>query len=68
MTSPGMIVAPGLARRVVTLIQRVSGMPNYAAYLEHLRQHHPGCPVPSEREFFNDYLKRRYGGGFSRCC
>ena len=60
--------ANGLIRRAMTLVKRVSGMPNYDTYLEHLRVHHPECPVPSEREYFDDYLKGRYGGGFSRCC
>jgi uncharacterized short protein YbdD (DUF466 family) len=27
-------------------------MPNYEAYLEHLRSCHPECPVPSEREYY----------------
>jgi uncharacterized short protein YbdD (DUF466 family) len=43
-------------------------MPDYAAYLEHLRQQHPGCPVPTEREYFAQYTESRYGNGASRCC
>jgi uncharacterized short protein YbdD (DUF466 family) len=53
---------------VIAAMKRVVGMPNYEAYVEHLRTHHPECPVPSERQYFDDYLKGRYGGGFSRCC
>lgn len=49
-------------------LRRISGMPDYPAYLEHLRTHHPGCPLPTEREYFEDYLKGRYGAGFGRCC
>ena len=60
--------ANGLIRRAMTLVKRVSGMPDYDAYLEHLRVHHPESPVPSERAYFDEYLKGRYGGGFSRCC
>jgi uncharacterized short protein YbdD (DUF466 family) len=43
-------------------------MPDYAAHLEHLRRCHPDRPAPSEREFFEQYLQRRYGDGPTRCC
>jgi uncharacterized short protein YbdD (DUF466 family) len=54
--------------RLATLVRRVTGMPDYAAYAAHLRRCHPDRPVPSEREFFNEYLRTRYGDGASRCC
>jgi uncharacterized short protein YbdD (DUF466 family) len=53
---------------LLAAIKRIVGMPNYEAYLEHLRTHHPECQLPNEREYFDDYLKGRYGSGFSRCC
>jgi len=56
------------AERFIAALKRVTGMPNYEAYLEHLRMHHPDSPVPSEREYFDEYLKGKYGGGFGRCC
>jgi len=43
-------------------------MPDYAAYVEHLRTAHPDAPVPSEREYFDEYLKGRYESGPTRCC
>ena len=43
-------------------------MPDYHAYLCHLREAHPACPVPSPREFFTMYLEQRYGNGPTRCC
>ncbi len=49
-------------------LRRVLGMPDYQAYLEHLRTHHPGCPVPSEKEFFQEFVRARYAGGPTRCC
>ena len=49
-------------------IRRVAGMPDYAAHLEHLRRCHPDRPVPTEREFFDAYLRTRYGDGPTRCC
>ena len=58
----------GTVQRCLTTFRRVVGMPDYAAYLEHLAQRHPDWPVPSEREFFQLYVESRYGGGASRCC
>ncbi len=43
-------------------------MPNYEAYVEHLGACHPECPVPSEREYYELYLKVRYERGGMRCC
>jgi uncharacterized short protein YbdD (DUF466 family) len=53
---------------VLRVIRRVAGMPDYAVYLEHLRDHHPGEPVPTEREFYESYLRNRYGDTPTRCC
>ena len=43
-------------------------MPDYASHVEHLRRFHPGDPIPSEREFFESYVRTRYGEGPTRCC
>jgi uncharacterized short protein YbdD (DUF466 family) len=48
--------------------RRVAGMPDYAAYLDHLRRCHPGQPLPSEKEYFELYTRSRYGDGPTRCC
>lgn len=58
----------GTLRRFLADLRRIAGMPNYAEYVEHLRQAHPKEPVPSEREFFDRYLEARYGNGPTRCC
>jgi uncharacterized short protein YbdD (DUF466 family) len=57
-----------LLTRARTAVKRIAGMPNYEAYLEHLRSCHPECPLPSEREYYELYLKQRYAGGGMRCC
>ena len=49
-------------------LKRVFGMPDYSAYLAHHRVHHPDCPIPTEREFYDQYVRVRYGDGASRCC
>jgi uncharacterized short protein YbdD (DUF466 family) len=52
----------------LTFLRRIAGMPDYGAHVEHLRRCHPESPIPSEREFFEDYLQRRYQNGATRCC
>lgn len=52
----------------LTVLRRLTGMPDYQAYLEHLSRHHPERPIPSEREYFTQYIESRYGNGPSRCC
>jgi uncharacterized short protein YbdD (DUF466 family) len=53
---------------LVAALRRVIGMPDYAAYVAHLRAAHPEAPIPTERAFFDDYLRQRYEGGPTRCC
>jgi uncharacterized short protein YbdD (DUF466 family) len=43
-------------------------MPDYQAYLAHLRASHPGCPLPSEKEYFEEFVRAKYSGGPTRCC
>jgi len=59
---------PGTFLRFLTFLRRVAGMPDYASHVEHLRRFHPGDPIPSEREFFESYVRTRYGEGPTRCC
>jgi len=54
--------------RIARFLRQLAGMPDYAAHLEHLRRYHPERGVPSEREFFEDYLRSRYAEGPTRCC
>jgi uncharacterized short protein YbdD (DUF466 family) len=54
--------------RLLSLLRRLAGMPDYDAYVEHLRRCHPERPVPSRREFFDEFVEQRYGGVGSRCC
>lgn len=57
-----------LLRRLAWLLRRLAGMPDYAAYLAHCEATHPDQPRLGEREFFEEYLRRRYEGGPTRCC
>jgi uncharacterized short protein YbdD (DUF466 family) len=58
----------GLVARVLAGLRRVSGMPDYQAFVEHHRAHHPGQPVPSERDYFTAFVTARYADGPTRCC
>lgn len=53
---------------LLSAIRRVAGMPDYAVHLEHLRRCHPERAVPTEREFYEEYVRARYADGPTRCC
>jgi len=57
-----------MLRRINSAVRAVAGMPDYEAYVAHLRRCHPERPVPSERLFYDEFVKRRYGDGPTRCC
>ena len=50
------------------LLRRIAGMPDYRGYVDHLRRCHPERAVPTEREYFEQYVAARYGDGPTRCC
>jgi uncharacterized short protein YbdD (DUF466 family) len=58
----------GRVERFLRLVRRVAGMPDYPAYIEHLQRCPPGRPVPSRREFFDEFVRARSGEGPTRCC
>jgi uncharacterized short protein YbdD (DUF466 family) len=49
-------------------LRRIAGMPDYPAYVEHLRRCHPERQVPTESEFYEEYLRARYADSPTRCC
>lgn len=49
-------------------LKRICGMPDYPGYLHHMAEKHPGGPVLSERQFYDEQVQARYGNGASRCC
>lgn len=46
------------------------GVPDYGAYVEHMRVAHPDRSIMSYEEFFRERQEARYGGKgrMSRCC
>ncbi len=54
--------------RLASILRAISGMPDYRAYVKHLRHCHPERGIPSQSEYYADYLRMRYGEGPTRCC
>jgi uncharacterized short protein YbdD (DUF466 family) len=63
--------------RVELLLQRLAqtarlmcGVPDYEAYVAHVRARHPDRAAMSHEEFFRERQEARYGGGKGRfrCC
>lgn len=44
------------------------GVPDYDAYVRHLREHHPERAVPDYKAFFRERQEARYKGTGGRCC
>jgi uncharacterized short protein YbdD (DUF466 family) len=55
-------------RRAVVIARRTIGIPDYDAYVAHLRAHHPEREIPDYAEFFAERQQARYRGGGGRCC
>ena len=53
---------------LVSVVRRIVGMPDYQAHIAHLRAAHPERSLPTERQYFDEYLKGRYESGPTRCC
>lgn len=53
---------------LLSAVRRISGMPDYAAHVAHLRRCHPDEGVPTEREFYEEFVRARYADGPTRCC
>jgi uncharacterized short protein YbdD (DUF466 family) len=57
-----------LRSRISSFLRQLAGMPDYQAHITHLRRCHPGQAVPSEREFYDEFVRTRYEDGPTRCC
>jgi uncharacterized short protein YbdD (DUF466 family) len=58
----------GIWRRLVSATRRIAGIPDYDAYVAHLRSHHPERAVPTAADFFANRQQARYQSGGGRCC
>jgi uncharacterized short protein YbdD (DUF466 family) len=53
---------------VPTFLRQLAGMPDYAAHVEHLRRHHPQAQIPTEQQYYAEFVRARYEDGPTRCC
>ena len=54
--------------KVLAVVRRVVGAPDYDLYLRHMAVKHPDCKPLSEREFLDERLHARYEKPGARCC
>jgi uncharacterized short protein YbdD (DUF466 family) len=54
-------------RAIVAAARRIAGIPDYDAYLAHLKSHHPERAIPTAATFFAERQQARYRSG-QRCC
>lgn len=54
--------------RLVALVRRIIGAPDYAVYLAHVRARHPDREPMSEKDFVAERLNARYEKPGARCC
>ena len=56
------------ARQAAAVVRRVIGVPDYEAYLLHMRQRHPQSVPLSRDRFLAEQLRAKYERPGSRCC
>lgn len=58
----------GWLRGVRWYVGELMGDHDYARYVAHLRAHHPGAPIPTEREYWRRRHAEAEANPQSRCC
>jgi uncharacterized short protein YbdD (DUF466 family) len=49
-------------------VRQIVGAPDYQRYLEHHAAAHPGRLPLTAREYYADFVSRRFGSGPTCCC
>jgi uncharacterized short protein YbdD (DUF466 family) len=66
---PGIMAQPmNVVARIASVVRRIIGVPDYAAYVAHQRTCHPDEVPVTPEAFAQDALVRRYERPGSRCC
>lgn len=55
-------------RRLQQTARLMVGVPDYEAYLRHMRDHHPDRAPLDYASFFRNRQAARYGSGQGKCC
>ncbi len=50
-------------RNALRVVRQIVGAPDYDTYLEHHAASHPGRAPLSAREYYADFVTRRFGSG-----
>lgn len=61
-------VARDLWRWATRTARLAVGIPDYDAYLSHMRRHHPHQATMDRDSFHRERMAARYGKGRTRCC
>lgn len=54
--------------RLLAVVRRIVGVPDYDAYLAHVAECHPGTTPLTREEFAKDRLDAKYSRPGQRCC
>jgi uncharacterized short protein YbdD (DUF466 family) len=54
--------------RVAAVVRRIVGVPDYDAYVQHLRLHHPETEPATRNEFLKQCWDDKYTRPGNRCC
>ncbi|AKK10956.1 YbdD/YjiX family protein [Corynebacterium uterequi] len=55
-------------KSVLWYVRELMGDHDYEKYCAHLREHHPGAPVPTEREYWRARYAEQDANPGARCC
>ncbi|OQW40445.1 MAG: hypothetical protein A4S08_04440 [Proteobacteria bacterium SG_bin4] len=55
-------------RHLTQSLRLMVGVPDYGAYVKHMKTAHPDRAIMTYEEFFRERQEARYGGKISRCC
>lgn len=55
-------------RRVLSIVRRIVGVPDYDTYLAHMHRKYPDCTPMDARTFERERLAEKYKRPGSRCC
>lgn len=54
--------------RVLAVVRRIIGVPDYDVYVAHMRAHHPDCAISSRDDFLRERMADKYSRPGARCC
>ncbi|MCC6915736.1 YbdD/YjiX family protein [Nitrosomonas sp.] len=59
-----------IGKRFAQSLRLMIGVPEYSAYVEHMKNAHHGQAIMSREAFFRERMEARYGGKgrMNRCC